>query len=227
SQRNPVNTSKEELNALLSEGILIDQGEKLFSVSKVSMKKCYMLSAKSVIHSSPNVKCSVTVPRSQSRFAEVVEILSHYEFRIKCSIERELLSPNTNYGCFLVYKISEACRGLKGPVNLQYFKWIPAEREDGWMEVIVWEIHSENGQIAEYIPMDMKLTNFEGILEWGRLYVGRLRHAMGNNRNEKEKRIQQQQQHTQSRRGVVWEKEKRMKVSNGDMELMCQGKIRP
>ncbi|PWA44441.1 Phloem protein 2-like protein [Artemisia annua] len=188
SQSNPVNTSKEELNALLSEGILIDEGEKLFSVSKVSMKKCYMLSAKSVIFSSPNVKCSIRVPPSQSRcrFAEAVEILSHYEFRIKCSIERELLSPNTNYGCFLVFQISEECRGLKGPVkgrnllphknketniisfrtpsqvNLEYFKWIPAEREDGWMEVIVWEIHSENEQIAEHIPMDMKLTNFEG-----------------------------------------------------------------
>ena len=120
------------------------------------------------------------------RFAEAVEILSHYEFRIKCNIERELLSPDTNYGCFLVFQISKECRGLTGPVkgrnllphknketniisfrtpsqvNLQYFKWIPAEREDGWMEVIVWEIHSENEQIAEHIPMDMKLTNFEG-----------------------------------------------------------------
>ncbi|PWA63783.1 protein kinase-like domain-containing protein [Artemisia annua] len=186
SQNNPVYASKEELNALLSEGILIDEGEKLFSVSKVSMKKCYMLSAKSVIFSSPNVKCSIRVPPSQSRFAEAVEILSHYEFRINCSIETKLLSPDTNYGCFLVFQISEKCRGLKGPVkgrnllphknketniisfrtpshvNLQYIKWIPAEREDGWMEVIVWEIHGENEQIGEYIPMDMKLTNFEG-----------------------------------------------------------------
>ncbi|GJT03442.1 phloem protein 2-like protein [Tanacetum coccineum] len=188
SQSNHVNTSKEEFDALLSEGILIDQGEKLFSVSKVSMKKCCMLSAKSVIYSSPNVKCSIRVPRSQSRckFAEVVEILSHYEFRIKCSMEMELLSPNTNYGCFLVFQISEECRGLKGPVkgrnllpyknketnlisfrtpsqvNLQYLKWTPVEREDGWMEVIVCEIHNDNEQIAKYIPMDMKLTNYEG-----------------------------------------------------------------
>nr|GEU44685.1 ARID DNA-binding domain-containing protein [Tanacetum cinerariifolium] len=39
------------------------------------------------------------------------------------------------------------------------------KREDGRMEVIVWEIHSENEPTAEYIPMDMKLTNFEGNID--------------------------------------------------------------
>ncbi|GKC01907.1 phloem protein 2-like protein [Tanacetum coccineum] len=125
----------------------------LFSVSKVSMKKCYMLSAKSVIYSCPNVKCIIRASRSQirCRFAEVVEILSHYEFRIKCNIERELLSPNTNYGCFLVFQISEECRGLKGPM-----KGLDSSREGRWMD------GGFSVGNSKHIPMDMKLTNFEG-----------------------------------------------------------------
>lgn len=48
-------------------------------------------------------------------------------------------------------------------MNLKNIKWIPKEREDGWMEVIVWEIISGK-QNEESIPMDLKLISFEGTL---------------------------------------------------------------
>ncbi|GJR56283.1 phloem protein 2-like protein [Tanacetum coccineum] len=155
-----IKDEKEKLNAPLSDGILIDQGEKSFSISKVSMKKCYMLSAKSVICSSPNVKCSVRLPWSQSRFAEVVEILSHYEFRIKCSIERELLSPNTNYGCFLVYKISEAEAAVDRKQRGKYDGW--SQVKDNKIDLLVQQY--EQFSIPEEESIDNAFARFNTII---------------------------------------------------------------
>lgn len=123
------------------------------------------------------------------RFDDVVETLSYHEFRIKCDIETRMLSSNTSYACFLVFQLSEKCHGLKCPlkardllplqyrkkrtniisfttpntVNLNNIKWIPRRREDGWMEVIVWEIVSDMHN-EEFIPMDLKLICFEGTI---------------------------------------------------------------
>ncbi|KAL7600063.1 hypothetical protein Lser_V15G21992 [Lactuca serriola] len=176
--------NKEVIYRLLSEGIHIDKGEKFFSLSKVNMKKCHMLRASSVIYNSLSLKFSK--PPTGLRFAKVAKILSHQDFRIKCDIETQMLSSDTTYTCFLVFKLSKKCRGLKCPVkardlvhhrkertkiisfrypstvNLDKIKWIPKQREDGWMEVIVWEFKVDNTHNDEYIPMDLKMTCFEG-----------------------------------------------------------------
>ncbi|KAD4384997.1 hypothetical protein E3N88_25165 [Mikania micrantha] len=185
SENNIQNAPKEELSVLLYNGILIDKGEKIFSLSKVNGKKCHMLRAKAVICNSSNVKCYNIKPQAQSRFEDVVEILLYHEFRIKCDIETQLLSSDTSYACFLVFKLSEKCHGLKCPVkardllpayakqrtkiisfrtpsevNLNKIKWIPEQREDGWMEVIIWETISDRNNI----PMDLKLITFQGTM---------------------------------------------------------------
>ncbi|KAD4384972.1 hypothetical protein E3N88_25140 [Mikania micrantha] len=185
SENNIQHASEEELSLLLYNGILIDKGEKIFSLSKVNGKKCHMLCAKAVICDSSNVKCYNIKPQAQSRFEDVVEILLYHEFRIKCDIETQLLSSDTSYACFLVFKLSEKCHGLKCPVkardllpayakqrtkiicfrtpsavNLNKIKWIPEQREDGWMEVIIWETISDGNNI----PMDLKLISFQGTM---------------------------------------------------------------
>ncbi|KAI3506186.1 hypothetical protein L1887_28542 [Cichorium endivia] len=180
------NASKEKVYLLLSKGILIDNGEKLFSLNEVNRKRCHMLPAKAIIYSSANVKLCKPPTESRCRFSEVVEILSHQDFRIKCDIETKMLSSDATYACFLVFKLSKSCRGLKCPVkardllphrkertkiisftypstvNMDKIKWIPEQRDDGWMEVIVWETIFDNTNNDEYIPMDLKLTCFEG-----------------------------------------------------------------
>nr|XP_043637287.1 uncharacterized protein LOC122608257 isoform X2 [Erigeron canadensis] len=184
------NISREELYLLLYKGILIDKGEKMFFVSKVNKKKCHMLSARVVINDHPNIMSYNIKTQEQSRytFAEYIEILRHHEIRIKCDIETQLLSSDTNYACFLVFKLSERCCGLKCPVkardllpykkertkiisftspttvNLDNIKWVPKQREDGWMEVIVWEIVSQDMRKGRHIPMDLKLICFEGTM---------------------------------------------------------------
>ncbi|KAI3506190.1 hypothetical protein L1887_28546 [Cichorium endivia] len=186
SGNNVQNASEEELYLLLSKGILIDKGEKFFSLSEVNKKRCHMLPAKAIIYNSSNIKLCKPPTESRCRFSEVVEILSHQDFRVKCDIETKMLSSDATNACYLVYKFSKSCRGLKCPVkardllthrkertkiisftypstvNLDKIKWIPEQREDGWMEVIVWETIFDNTNNDEYIPMDLKLTCFEG-----------------------------------------------------------------
>ncbi|XP_071696996.1 uncharacterized protein [Rutidosis leptorrhynchoides] len=182
------NASKEELYFLLFNGVHVDNGEKFFSLSEVNGKKCLMLSAKAVIYDTSHVKLyNKTHANDRCIFAESVEILAHHELHIKCDIETQMLSSDTAYACFLVFKLSDKCRGLKCPikarellpykkertkiisltcqsfVNLDNIKWVPEQREDGWMEVVVWETVTEKYN-AETIPMDLKLICFEGTM---------------------------------------------------------------
>ncbi|MFS8026601.1 putative phloem protein [Helianthus anomalus] len=78
-----------------------------------------MLSAKEALYDSSNVKLFKLKPSEQSRsVGEVIEFLSHHIFRIKCKIESQILSPDTDYRCYLIFKLSEKCRGLHCPVKI-------------------------------------------------------------------------------------------------------------
>ncbi|GKE06903.1 phloem protein 2-like protein, partial [Tanacetum coccineum] len=57
SQYDVLTMTKQELDKLLSTGVLIDNGEKLFSLYKVNCKKCHMLPAKAVIPDAKFTKC--------------------------------------------------------------------------------------------------------------------------------------------------------------------------
>nr|GEU66500.1 phloem protein 2-like protein [Tanacetum cinerariifolium] len=60
--------NKQELDMLLSTGVLIDNGEKLFSLSKMNRKKYHMLPAKAVINKYLNAEYSKCQPSATSRF---------------------------------------------------------------------------------------------------------------------------------------------------------------
>ncbi|GJT24330.1 phloem protein 2-like protein, partial [Tanacetum coccineum] len=74
-----------ELHKLLSTGVLIDNGEKLFSLCKVNCKKCHMLPAKAV---TPDAKFTKCPSSTMSRFEEVVELPrqpeSNATLKLKC-----------------------------------------------------------------------------------------------------------------------------------------------
>ncbi|GJZ47743.1 phloem protein 2-like protein, partial [Tanacetum coccineum] len=112
-------------------------------------------------------------------FEEVVELQSHQAFSIKCDIETQMLSPDTAYACFLVFQLPENSEGLMcpvkawdllnknnkdttiiylkapGPVDLYRDKRVPENREDGWMEVRVWEFIYNNEIKDNYIPIEL------------------------------------------------------------------------
>ncbi|GKB84782.1 phloem protein 2-like protein [Tanacetum coccineum] len=187
SQYDVPSMTKQELDKLLSTGVLIDR-EKLISLSKVNCKKSHMLPAKAVITKSPDAKFTKCPSSAMSRFEEVIELQRHQAFRIKCDIEIKTLSPDIAYACYLVFQIPDNCEGLKcpvktqdllnknniettiiylrapGPVHLYTDKRVPDRREDGWMEVRVWEFFYNNEIKENYIPMELKLACLGGTM---------------------------------------------------------------
>nr|GEY21667.1 protein kinase-like domain, phloem protein 2-like protein [Tanacetum cinerariifolium] len=93
-------------------------------------------------------------PSSESRFQNAMELLPRQVFRIKYKIESEMLSPFTEYVCYLVFKLSEKCRELHCPVK----------RTDGWMEVMVWKFNTKYKHANNLIPMNLKLIAYEGTM---------------------------------------------------------------
>ncbi|XP_023761496.1 uncharacterized protein LOC111909939 [Lactuca sativa] len=165
-----------------------DEGEKAFSPNKVSKKKHFILSAKEALYVSSDVKLFKSMRSTHSRSEDVVELLRQQVFRIKCKIESQMLSPDTEYTCYLVFKLSEKCHGLYCPVivrnllnrkikekGIVYFRSpspcnvndtdrVPKEREDGWMEVNVWKFNSSNGIRDDCVFINLKLICYEGTM---------------------------------------------------------------
>ncbi|PWA49059.1 serine/threonine-protein kinase, active site protein [Artemisia annua] len=139
-----------------------DEAEKALSLNDVNEKKHLMLSAKDVLYDSSKVKCVKLFhlkPSEDPRFQEVIELLPRQVFSLKCKIQSQMLLPDADYMCYLVFKLSEKCHGLHCPVKVKdvlhwknkemgilYFRtpspwnihdnhWVPKKREDGWMEV--------------------------------------------------------------------------------------------
>lgn len=112
----------------------------------------------------------------------------HAAFRINCKIQSQMLSQDTGYLCYLVFKLSEKCVGLHCPVVVRdlvrqnkneagiiYFRFpspwnlhennsVPEEREDGWMEVKVWKFNSHHQSKNDCIPVNLKLITYEGTM---------------------------------------------------------------
>ncbi|GJU47875.1 kinase-like domain, phloem protein 2-like protein [Tanacetum coccineum] len=165
-----------------------DDCEELSPLSLVNRKKHHMLSAKEALYTFSVVKVSYLKPAADSRYQEVIELLSKQVFRIKCKIESKELSPNTDYVCYLVFKISEKCQGFHCPVIIRevprwkdkeigivYFRYpspwnlhdadhVPENRADGWKEVIVWDFNSNHDLRDDYFHMNLKFIVYEGTM---------------------------------------------------------------
>ncbi|KAI3692370.1 hypothetical protein L6452_32184 [Arctium lappa] len=203
-------TTKKELYNLFCKGFLISKrngflinnGEEWFSIAN-NGKKCPMLPARAIL-----VKSEWKWKRlPSSRFKEVA-LDCNGEFSIICKIRSQILSPQTIYACYLVYKITEnpsefmppmraldknypfhgslilhtllrdSCfaglwniylltpqirvinpkdgQNTHNPMNISEVKDLPQLRNDGWMEVQVWEFCT--GIITEMISMHLALT---------------------------------------------------------------------
>ncbi|KAL8246285.1 hypothetical protein R6Q59_007501 [Mikania micrantha] len=161
---------------------------KLFSWRN-NEKQHYMLSANEAFCDSLNAGRFTFKPSTKSRFQKVIELLSTHVFLIKCKIKSQLLLQNTEYVCYLVFKLSEKCRELHCPVIVRdlrkrknqqtevvYFRspslWniddvnqLTHEREDGWMEVCVWKFKSNYDQLQNNcISMNLKFVSYEGTM---------------------------------------------------------------
>ncbi|KAJ0519320.1 putative protein kinase RLK-Pelle-LRR-I-1 family [Helianthus annuus] len=124
----------------------------------------------------------------QSRYSGAIEFQRQQVLHIKCEIKTQMLSENTGNVCYLVFKLSEKCRGLHGPVIVRdlfhwrsketgvvYFRypnpwnvhdtdWVPRQRKDGWMEVIVWKFNSKYEPKNNHLFVNLKLITYEGTM---------------------------------------------------------------
>ncbi|GKA54728.1 kinase-like domain, phloem protein 2-like protein, partial [Tanacetum coccineum] len=162
--------------------------DELFWMGEVEGKKLLVLSAKAALYKFSNVDIFTSKPPAQSRFQEVIELLPQQVFHLKCTIKSQMLSPVTEYVCYLVFKLSEKFQGLHCPVEVQdvlhkenneaefvYFitpsllningiTRVPKQREDGWMEIHLWKFNSAHEFKDGSLSIDMKFTCREGIM---------------------------------------------------------------
>ncbi|KAL3629581.1 hypothetical protein CASFOL_026803 [Castilleja foliolosa] len=106
-------SKKELFIKLCSTPLLIDGGNKTFSLDKHTSKKCYMLSARELsITWSTNSLCWCWKPYPSSRFREIAELIMVCRLEIRGKIDTMMLSPNTTYGAYLVIQITPRAFGL-------------------------------------------------------------------------------------------------------------------
>ncbi|KAJ4955030.1 hypothetical protein NE237_011813 [Protea cynaroides] len=100
-------SKKEQFLYLCNNPLLIDYGSKIFTLEKCSGKKCFMIGAKelSIFTLGGNTTNWISQSLPESRFPKVAELNIWREIRGK--METRLLSPNTTYVAYLVFKLTE------------------------------------------------------------------------------------------------------------------------
>ncbi|XP_058744355.1 F-box protein PP2-B10-like [Vicia villosa] len=154
--------------------VIIDNGKKSFQLEKQSGKKIYMLSARDLSIAwgdTPTYWNWITLP--ESRFQEVARLNYVWWFEIYGKINTHVLSSNTQYAAFLVFKLIDPRDFDVIPVELTVDKfedristkqvWLdpnfdkerddellglesPKLRSDGWLEIEIGEFFSSGIQ---------------------------------------------------------------------------------
>ncbi|XP_058002934.1 putative F-box protein PP2-B12 [Hevea brasiliensis] len=108
-------SSKKELFLRLCDNpILIDDGKKSFSLDKLSGKKCYMLSARDLMIAwGDTPRYWKWTSELESRFAEVAELIGVCWLEIRGKIDTCMLSQDTLYGAYLVYRTTARTYGFE------------------------------------------------------------------------------------------------------------------
>ncbi|XP_057443260.1 F-box protein PP2-B11-like [Lotus japonicus] len=105
--------------ALSDDPVIIDEGKKSFQLDRKNGKKRYMLGARDLSISLANDErhwCWKKLP--ESRFPEVAELLLTWWLLIIGRIKKNSLTPNTQYGAFLVFKMVRGFKFYDYPVVL-------------------------------------------------------------------------------------------------------------
>ncbi|KAJ4955487.1 hypothetical protein NE237_012270 [Protea cynaroides] len=107
-------SKKEQFLHLCDNPLLIDNGTKTFALEKCSGKKCYMIGAKELSigeGDDPMLWNWLSLP--ESRFSEVAELVKGGWLEIDGKMETRLLSSNTTYVAYLVFKLTDLAYGLE------------------------------------------------------------------------------------------------------------------
>ncbi|XP_021742608.1 F-box protein PP2-B15-like isoform X2 [Chenopodium quinoa] len=106
--------SKKELFFLLCNSLLIDGGNKIFNLDKITGLKSYVLSARDLsIAWADDPIYWAWKHTPQSRFKESAELRTTSWLDIQGYLKLNMLSPNTTYGAYLIFKVSKRAYGLE------------------------------------------------------------------------------------------------------------------
>ncbi|KAL4570271.1 hypothetical protein LXL04_025923 [Taraxacum kok-saghyz] len=115
--RVPYNITNKEIYMLFSNGILTNRGQMLFSLDKDGIK-CCMPAARAILEDSPEEFSRFSemasfrwISLQESRFEKVAECQSGRVLRINYQINSHMLSINTTYAAYIVYKLPEVSNG--------------------------------------------------------------------------------------------------------------------
>ncbi|KAJ0092274.1 hypothetical protein Patl1_25931 [Pistacia atlantica] len=153
--------------------IFINSANTIFALEKESGKVCCMVGAKAGISVTWGSKSYWTWPSlPESRFPEVAELKPVCWFEVTGKIETKLLSPETTYAAYLVFKFADSRNGFDTrPVELCFHVRgmeeeerskvfldaqagapnLSQDRGDGWREIEIGEFfkkHGENGGVV-------------------------------------------------------------------------------
>ncbi|GAU20601.1 hypothetical protein TSUD_33370 [Trifolium subterraneum] len=179
-------TKKALYLALSDRPIIIDHGQKSFQLDKKSGKICYMLAARALtIIWGDDLRYWDWIPMPDSRFPEVAQLRAVCWLEIRGMINAIVLSPNTQYAAYAVFKLIESrgfqdhvvelSVGVEGDHNSTRVVCFdpnvegtrhprveglqrPSVRNDGWMEIEMGEFFNsgiENEEVQMNI-MGMK-----------------------------------------------------------------------
>ncbi|XP_078152712.1 F-box protein PP2-B11-like [Carex rostrata] len=109
--------SKKELYLRLCDHpLLIDGGLMSFGLEKSSGAKCFMLSARALgIVWGDDTRYWNWITLPDSRFSECAELEKVCWLEIHGKIDSRILTPNTVYAAYLVFKLADNARGLRNP----------------------------------------------------------------------------------------------------------------
>lgn len=128
----------------------------------MSGKKCFMIGARELANDQHYWKW---IDEPNSRFGQVAQLLCVDQFHIVGRIETKMLSTETRYAAYLVFRFGEYRGGFDGPAESRvsieshgHREWStvildPREGEprsmrehgDGWLEIKMGEFYNENG----------------------------------------------------------------------------------
>ncbi|KAH6809121.1 hypothetical protein C2S51_026904 [Perilla frutescens var. frutescens] len=170
-------TNKELYLTLCHYPILLDAGKLSFFLEKGSGKKCYMVGARELTISWGDNEYHWDWPsHPNSRFSKVAELRSVFWLDIRGKIKTQMLSPNTTYGAYLVYRLGkrpyglewvnavvrfvddEADRDAENNMHRPSARYrseqevegaLPVKRGDGWMEIEMGSFYNDRGNDGE------------------------------------------------------------------------------
>ncbi|KAH7857138.1 hypothetical protein Vadar_009456 [Vaccinium darrowii] len=101
-------TKKQLYFSLCESPLLLDGGKLGFALDRVSGKKCYTLPARELaIAWKEDTRYWVWISLPESRFSEVAQLLNVWWLDIWGTINTAMLSANTTYAAYLIFKITD------------------------------------------------------------------------------------------------------------------------